>query len=160
MPSITPTADPRKPRVFVDADVIFAGAASPSQHGASLVILRMAEITLIEAVTSQQAIVEAERNLAEKLPAALPAFRLLVARCLRVVPDPRPADLLPYVGLADLEDLPLLVAALREGCAWLVTFNIRHYHPGHPAVTVLRPGELLLRIRSLLGGLALMEPKH
>ncbi len=79
---------PAKPRVFVDAGVLFAGAAGPSEHGASLVVLRMAEITLIEALTSQQVVVEAERNLIAKLPQALPAFRLIADRCLRVVPDP------------------------------------------------------------------------
>ena len=83
----------RRPRVFVDADVLFAGAVSPSEAGASLVILRLAEITLIEALTSEQVIVEAERNLASKLPQKLPEFRLLVSRCLHVVPDPAPADL-------------------------------------------------------------------
>ena len=149
-----PPIRPRKPRVFVDADLLFAGAASPSEHGASLLILRMAEITLIEAFASQQAIAEAERSLTEKLPQALPAFRLLVSRCLHVVPDPQPADLLPYVGLADPEDLPILVAALREGCPWLVTFNIRHFQPGHADVTVLRPGELVLRVRDRLAHLS------
>ena len=39
-----------KPRVFVDADVLFAGSASPSEHSASLVVLRLAEITLIEGI--------------------------------------------------------------------------------------------------------------
>lgn len=68
-----PTAS--KLRVFVDADALFAGSAAPGRHGASLAILRMAELTLIEAIASQQVIVEAERNLAEKLPNALPAFR-------------------------------------------------------------------------------------
>src|SRR5438067_845328 len=63
------TTPPRKPRVFVDADALFAGAAGPTDHGASLVVLRMAEIPLIDAVVSQQVIVEAERNLADKLPA-------------------------------------------------------------------------------------------
>ena len=57
----------RKPRVFVDADVLFAGAAGPTAHGASLVVLRMAEITLIDALTSQQVVTEAERNLSAKL---------------------------------------------------------------------------------------------
>ena len=38
-----------RPRVFVDADVLLAACASPSEHGASLVILRMAEITLLDA---------------------------------------------------------------------------------------------------------------
>jgi len=147
----------RKPRVFVDANVLFAGAASPSEHGASLVILRMGEITLIEALTSQQVIVEAERNLEEKLPQALPAFRLLVSRCLRVVPDPRPEDLMPHAGIADPKDLPILVAAVREGCPWLVTFNVRHFQPGHPNVTILRPGDFVLHVRGLLAHLSLAE---
>lgn len=146
---------PDKPRVFVDADVLFAGAAAPTEHGASLVILRMAEITLIEAITSEQAIAEAERNLSAKLPAALPTFRLLVARCLHVVPDPTPEDLSPHTGAADPKDLSILVAALRESCPWLVTFNVRDYEPGHPDVTVLKPGDFVQHIRYLLAYLAL-----
>jgi hypothetical protein len=145
-----PATSPAKPRIFVDADVLFAGAASPSEHGASLLVLRMAEITLVEALTSEQVIFEAERNLAEKLPQALPGFRLIASRCLRVVPDPSPIDLQPYRGLADPADLPILVAALREGCPWLVTFNVRHFQPGHPGVAVLRPGDFLLRVRDRL----------
>ena len=145
-----PATSPPRPRVFVDADVLFAGAASPSAHGASLTVLRMAEITLVEALTSQQVIVEAERNLADKLPQALPAFRLLVSRCLRVVPNPAPADLRPHAGLTEAADLPIRVAALREGCPWLVTFNVRQHHPGHPDVTVLQPGEFVLRVRDWL----------
>jgi len=143
----------RKPRVFVDADVLFAGAAAPSEHGASLTILRMAEITLIEALTCQQAIIEAERNLAANLPVALPAFRLIVSRCLQIVFDPTPEELAPHAGRADPEDLPILVSALREGCPWLVSFNLRHFQPGVPAVTVLRPGDFVLRVRDHLSGL-------
>lgn len=148
-----PATSPAKPRIFVDADVLFAGAASPGEQGASLLVLRMAEITLVEALTSEQVITEAERCLAEKLPQALPAFRLIVSRCLRVVPDPSPTDLQPCRGLADPADLPILVAALREGCPWLVTFNVRHYQPGHSGVAVLRPGDFLLRVRDRLARL-------
>lgn len=144
----------RKPRAFVDADVLFAGAASPTEHGASLVVLRMAEITLVEALASEQVIAEAERNLADKLPQALPTFRLIVSRSLRVVPDPEPDDLKPHKGSVDPEDLPILVAALREDCQWLVTFNVRHYRPGHPDLTVLRPGEFVRRVRDQLAYLA------
>ncbi len=149
------TQKPHKPRVFVDANVLFAGAASPSEHSASLVALRLAEITLVEALTSEQVIVEAERNLAKKLPQALPAFRLLVSRCLRVVPDPQPTDLLPHAGLADPKDLPILITPVREHCPWLVTFNVRHFQPGHPAVTALRPGEFVLHVRDLLAHLTI-----
>jgi hypothetical protein len=139
--------------VFVDADVLFAGVAAPTEHGASLTILRMAEITLIQALTSQQVIIEAERNLTSKLLKALPAFHLIVSRCLRVIPDPAPEELAPLRGLAQPHDLPVLTAAVREGCPWLVTFNLRHFRPGHPSVQVILPGDLILRIRGLLTSL-------
>jgi predicted nucleic acid-binding protein len=139
-----------KPRVFVDADVIFAGAASPSEHGASLVTLRMGEITLIDAVTSCQAITEAERNLSAKLPRALTTFRLLVERSLRVVPAPSRQDFAVYEDIADPKDLPILGAAVRERCQWLVTFNVGDFEPGHPDVTVLRPGAFIQRVRTVL----------
>jgi predicted nucleic acid-binding protein len=136
-----------KPFVFIDADVLFSGSASPTEHGASLLILRLAEITLIETITSEQVITEAARNLEAKIPKALPVFRHLVNRCLQIVKDPEPGDLQPYLGLADPKDLPILVTALRESCPWLVTFNTRHYQPGHKNVSVVTPGDLILRIR-------------
>ncbi|MGD9049866.1 MAG: PIN domain-containing protein [Anaerolineae bacterium] len=144
------TTAQRRPRVFVDADVLFAGAVSPGEAGASLVVLRLSEITLIEALTSQQVITEAERNLAAKLPQKLPEFRLLVSRCLRVVPDPSVEDLARYTGVAHPKDLPILVVAVRERCPWLVTFNVRHVQPGHAEVTVLQPGDFVLHVRDLL----------
>lgn len=136
-----------KIRVLIDADALFAGAASPSDNSASLVILRMAEITLIDALISQQALAEAERNLQAKLPRALPAFKLLVQRCLRVVPDPSHDEISAHDGIAHAKDLPILVCALRENCRWLVTFNINDYGPGHPDVTVLKPGDFVHEVR-------------
>lgn len=147
------TAPRARPRVFVDADVLFAGAASPREHRASLVVLRMAEITLIEAIASAQVIAEAERNLAARLPAALPIFRLLVSRTLLITADPDPTAIAEHAGLANPKDLPILMAAVRKGCPWLVTHNVRHFQPGHPTVTVLRPGEFVLRVRYLLSQL-------
>lgn len=144
------TKSPAKPRIFIDSDVLFAGAASPNEHSASNLILRMAELTLIEAIVSTQVITEVERNLQEKMPKALPAFHLLVTRCLKVMEDPKRAEINEYHGLVNTGDLPILVTAIREGCSFLATFNIRHYQPGHSAVAVLRPGDLVLRIRYLL----------
>lgn len=145
--------DPKKaarPRVFIDADVLFAGSASPNEHSASLILLRMGELTLIDAITSQQVISETERNLSTKIPKALPAFKLLVSRCLHVVEDPTAIDVKPYTGLAHQEDLPILVAATREGCSLLARFNVIHYQPGFSPVTALKPGDLVMRIRYLL----------
>jgi len=149
-----PLSEKSKPRVLVDADVLFAAAASPSEHGASLLVLRLAELTLIDAVVPKQVVTEAERNLQEKLPATVPTLRLLVGRCLHVVADPLSTDLVTYHGLADAKDLSILVAAAQTQCAWLVTFNVRHYQPGIPGVTVVRPGDFVLRVRRLLAHLA------
>lgn len=143
----------RKPRVFVDADVLFAGAAAPSAQGASHIILVMGELTLLDCVTSEQAVTEVTRNLEAKLPAALPELRLLVSRALRIVPDPALEELSAYTGQADPKDLPLLVAARREACPYFVTFNTRHYFPTGKVIKVLRPGEFLLTIRQMLGQL-------
>ena len=139
-----------KPRIFIDADVLFAGAASPNAYSASLVILRMAEITLIEALVSEQVITEVERNLTEKMPAAMPAFHMLENRCLLVVSDPSADEVELLTKAADPKDVPILAAAIRERCAYLTTYNIRHYQPGVPSVIVLTPGDLVRRIRYLL----------
>ncbi len=146
-----------KPRVFVNSDVLFAAAAGPTRFGASLVVLRMAEITLVEAVASRQVMAEVERNLKAKAPRALPAFNLLVDRCLDIVEDPKRADLQNYAGLADEKDLPILVAALRQDCSWLVTHNARHFQPGHPEVTALEPWAFVRRVRQQL---AILRPSN
>lgn len=143
-----------KLQVFLDADVIFAGSAAPSEHGASHVVLRMGEITLLDCVTSEQAIVEVERNLQEKLPAKLGEFRLIVNRSVRVVADPKVIDLVKYRERAHPEDLPLLVAALREQCSHFLTFNLRHYHARGLAIQVMRPGDFLYTVREQLIALA------
>ncbi|MGB8647053.1 MAG: PIN domain-containing protein [Anaerolineae bacterium] len=146
-----------KLKVFLDADVIFAGSAAPTEHSASVVILQMGEITLLDCVTSEQAVTEVERNLAEKLPGKLAEFRLIVSRALRIIPDPSPAELLRYDGQAHPEDLPILVAALLEGCPHLLTFNLRHFHPTTGQIKVMRPGDFLLSVRQRLSTLTSEE---
>jgi hypothetical protein len=141
-------------RVFFDADVIFAGSASPRDYGASLVLLRMAEITLIQALTSRQVVEEVKRNLKDKIPSALPAFQMITTRCLMIVDDPDPAEVDIFKGCADDKDLPILVAARRENCSLFTTYNIRHYQPGIPGITILTPGDLVLKVRYQLNGLS------
>jgi hypothetical protein len=110
----------------------------------------MAEITLIEAEASEQVITEVERNLEVKMLAAMPAFHMLVRHCLHVVPDPTVAEIRVLSKAADPKDVPILAAARREGCVYLTTYHIRHFQPGVESVTVLKPGDLVQRVRYLL----------
>ncbi|MDT0631975.1 PIN domain-containing protein [Rubrivirga litoralis] len=135
---------------MVDADVLFAGAASSSSQSASGVVLRLSELTVLEGVASVQVVTEAKRNLAVKVPAAVEALGQLVGACVRVVPDPEPGEVRAMDGRAHPKDLPILVAAVRERCPVLVTFNEKDFRPGHPDVDVVTPGVLVQRVRRLV----------
>lgn len=140
-------------RVFIDSDVLFAGSASLNPHSASNVILQMSEITLIKAIVSEQVITEVTRNLMEKIPEALPAFRKLAGRCVEVVPDPSLEEVNQLRSMADWKDVPILAAAKKAHCKYLLTFNTRDYRPGVPEILVLKPGEFLQEVRMRLAGL-------
>lgn len=142
----------RRPKVYLDTDVLLAAAGST--RGASHIIIKLSELTLIEGVISEAVHVEAERNLIAKLPHALPGYRafLRVAK-LREVPLPSPEQLNAYHGQADPKDLPHLVAACLAGCHYLVTHNTKHYVPKPGTIEVLNPGAFLERIRQQLSRL-------
>jgi len=141
-----------RPRVFFDADVLLAGSASTT--GASHILLRLSELTVIEGLSSQQATTEARRNLQLKLPDAVSAFDALVSAAVQVVPDPDPGDISPYADEADRKDAPILAAACLQNCDYLVTFNTSDYWPPERSILVLEPGSLLARIRDRLAALA------
>lgn len=138
------------PRVLIDADVLFAAAASSSEHGASLLILRLAELTLIQAFAPEQVMMEVQRNLQVKLPQALNTYRVLVERSIQVVPDPPLALVQKHQGKAHPKDLPILVSADEHQCTWLITFNLKDYKPGLPSVKVVRPGDFIVQVRRQL----------
>ena len=140
------------PRVFLDADAIVAGSASTT--GAAHLILQLGEVGVIDVVSSGQAREEVERVLRRKLPAALPAFTLLADAAVRWIANPPQGNLNRYSGWADPKDLPILVAAIEEGCASLVTFNKRHFKPEKGSIRVENPGEFIERLRSILEKLA------
>lgn len=137
-----------KPRVFIDADVLIAGSFSTT--GASHIILHLSDLTIIEGLISQQVRVEAERNLQGKLPEALPIFRKLIDSAVEVVSDPTASEVAPFINQADPDDVLILAAASIHKCHYLLTFNIKHYRPAPGTITVLRPGEFLLKLRQQL----------
>lgn len=142
----------RQPKVYLDTDVLLAAAGSTS--GASHLIIKLSELTLIQGVISEAVRIEAERNLIAKLPHALPAYRaFLKSAKLREVPLPSPDQMKPYQGQADPKDLPHLVAACLAGCHYLVTHNTKHYAPQPGTIEVLNPGALVMRIRQQLSHL-------
>lgn len=142
----------RRPRVYIDSDVLLAAAAST--EGASHIIIKLSELTLIEGIISEAVLIEVERNLMAKLPAAIPAYRaLLQSAKLQTHPWPTADQLAAYQGQADPKDLVHLAAACAAGCDYLVTHNTRHYTPKPGVIEVLKPGAFLEQIRASLSQL-------
>jgi len=143
-----------KLRVFFDADVLIAGSASRTHSSASYILLQLAELTLIEGLICPYVREEVERNLGRKLPQALPVFKALLQAALREAPDPPKASLRRWAGRADPKDLPVLAAAVLNGCRYLVTFNTKDYPDPPEPLEVVKPGELVRRVREHLAELS------
>src|SRR2546425_3265444 len=112
-------------RVFLDANVLFTAAYSPDGLSALLVELGAAgRVTLL---TSPLAIVEAERNLEAKRPAALATLRRSLAG-VGVVREPAPADVerLTPPELSS-KDRPLLAAAIVAHATHFVTGDVADF---------------------------------
>jgi predicted nucleic acid-binding protein len=136
--------------VYLDADVLFRAATASHQFTAALVALRMAEFTLVDAVTAVHTIEEAARNLGRILPRQLPTLTQLVARSIRVVDDPPPELMTAYTGQAHWKDVINLAAAVNAGSHVLLTYNVRDYYPIAPIPKVMTPGQFVAHGRQLL----------
>ncbi len=113
-------------------------AACASRGGAGHIIVKLAELTLVQGLISLK-----------KIPQALSAYRALVrAARLHEVPLSPAGKLIDYRGQGDPKDVVHLVAAREADCAFLVTHNTKHYSPASGSPEVLTPGELVRRIRA------------
>lgn len=140
-------------RVFLDTSALIAGIVSPT--GAAREVLRLAEARVIELVVSRQVLVEAERNLASKLPLVLDDYHLLLRRLEPVVvEDPPRAAAQEAARVIHRNDAPILAAARIAAVDYLVTWNTRDFltdrvrdWASFPALT---PGEFLRAFRDAL----------
>ena len=106
-------------RIFLDANVLFSAAYRPD--GLSALLIELGTAGRVGLLTSPLAIVEAERNLEAKRPAALPALRGNLST-VRIVREPAPDDVerLTPPQLSS-KDRPLLAAAIVAGATHFVT---------------------------------------
>lgn len=146
-----------KLRIYLDSDVVVAGAQSST--GASHLLLKLCELGLIEGVISDQVTDEVEAVLMRKLPQAIPAYRIIRREAnLDSVPAPHQRELGSFAGQAKPEDLPHLASATLASCHYLVTHNTKDYRPESMPPEIIRPGDLLRRIREHLLEAAPVDP--
>ncbi len=138
-------------RVFVDANVFIAGADSRS--GASNAVMKLAEIGLIQIITSRQVLDEAERNLRKKLPRALPNYAAQLAQVrLEIVSDPSEEAVEHYEALIDVTDAPILAAAVLAAPDRFITLNTTDFTSEvaiRTGLIIQTPGQFIQMIRAL-----------
>lgn len=139
-------------RVFLDSSVVIAGSASST--GASRAVLILAEIGLFKAIVSQQVIDECQRNLAKKLPAAMPAFLELLTRlALEVVDDPAPQEITRWQTIIEAKDAPILAAALGAKANRILTLNTKDFTPEvalQAGIIVQTPAQFIQNLRDVI----------
>jgi len=113
--------------VFLDANILFSAAHSP--EGGARELLRLSEAGHCELMTSQHAVLEAERNLMMKSPSGVDRFSH-VLKIIRRVPEAGPGVVAwaTRLGLPE-NDAPILATAAAAGANLLVTGDRRHF--GH-----------------------------
>jgi predicted nucleic acid-binding protein len=139
-------------KLFFDADALIAGSAS--QTGASFLLLQLCEIRILNGLTCRQVVAECRRNLRKKLPQAEPIFNKIVDRALKFKKNPTPEEQSKYRRMAHPKDLPILTSPITNRADYLITFNTKHFFPDQDhQLTVLPPGEMVKKIRSMLSHL-------
>ena len=135
-------------RVFLDANVYFAGSASST--GGSALVLQLILKGRIEVTASRLVLREAERNLRRKRPPKdLKAFHQFLKHAkLRVIRTPPETAWKSYEGIIHPKDVPVLAAAVASKAAYLVTLDRRHFltkavSDKVSGLVILTPGDFL-----------------
>lgn len=136
----------------MDSSVLIAGAGS--RTGASRAVLMMAEIGLFELLVSEQVLMECERNLRKKLPAALPLFAELLAHIEpEIAPDPPGSELAKWERLIAAKDAPILGSAVNARADRLLTLDRGDFTDAagrESGLVIQTPAEFVEHIRALV----------
>lgn len=109
-------------RIFLDSNVVLSGLFS--ERGAPRIILDILSLKLpfIVGVTGQYNLLEIERNIARKLPAALPLYKVYYKKMnLEIIPVPSDEEMKRFAGAIARKDIPVLVSAVKGKADFLVT---------------------------------------
>lgn len=144
-----------KIKVFLDSSAVMAGVIS--SKGAARVLLVMSETGQIESFISEHVIVETERSLARKVPDALPDFRQAIKDAnLNIIENPTEKEIKDNLYLiADPEDVPILLAAMKANVDYLATHNRKHFIDDpkvaeKSGIKIGTPGDVLAWLRENL----------
>jgi predicted nucleic acid-binding protein len=151
----------RAVRIFLDSNVILSGLFS--DRGAPRILLDILSLNLsvITGVTGRYNILEIERNLKAKLPAAVPVYKEYIGKLnLRIIPIPALEEVKKFAGVIAEKDIPVLVSAMNGKAEYLITGDKKDFGKlkGDYPFKITGPSDFLENILpEILGGLEKAE---
>lgn len=142
--------------IFLDSSALVAGIIS--DQGAARALLMLGEDEKNILTVCEQVITEVERNIARKVPKALPFARAIILDAnIRVLRDPPIEEVIKHLGWnSHVADVSILVSARHANVDFLATLNTKHFLSDpevskRSGVRIGTPGEALHWIRENLG---------
>ena len=140
-----------QPRLFLDASVLVAAAGSAT--GASALVVETCHRGLTRAVSSRPVLLEAERNIRNKM-GSNPLLRFYEALGLldfEIVPDPTSREIEAQARIIHAKDAHVLAAASGAGIDFLLTLDRKHFMTravleAGLSFAILTPGDFLRRL--------------
>lgn len=115
----------QKIRVFLDASVLIS--ASISATGASRELFNLANRNLVKLITNEDAVIEAKRNLAKKLPEGVAVLQFLLnTPIISVADSPMLETIEKVLKYTVRKDAPIVAGAIETQSKYLVTFDRKH----------------------------------
>lgn len=138
----------KKPgKIFIDSNVLVSASISPIGSARDLILASLRNEFKI--VISDLVLEETKRNLAKKVPEALPALQIFLEILNPDVISPNKSLVLEVAKIVEMKDAPIVAGAISAKADYLVSFDRKHLlqHKQkietHFKVKIVTPDELL-----------------
>lgn len=139
---------PRKKKVFLDASVLIAAAASPD--GGSSLVLEVCRGRNCHAATTRKVLLEAQRNIRKKFSSdILLIFYNEIANLKSKIVNPATQEeLSQYDGIIAIKDRHVIACAIKCSAVFLITLDRKHFQTeaikqANLPITIMTPKEFL-----------------
>lgn len=135
--------------VFVDSSVLFSAMISATGYARDLIRLAIRGDVIL--CVSTYVLKEVADNLAKKSPAAATRFELVLQEIEWQMAEPSREEVLAAASYTVLKDAPVVAAAQKANCDYLVTYDRKHLlEPPevaeHSGLTIVTPDVVVLSV--------------
>ena len=109
-------------KIFLGSNVMLSGLISDKGSPRIMLDILSLKTTLILGMTGEYNLIEIERNLIKKIPAAIPIYNEYISKInFEIIKMPSLVEIKNHLGQTADKDVPVLVSALNGKAGYLIT---------------------------------------